>query len=224
MKGKGRSVALASAAAGLIVLMATGFVLRRALIERWYIDRLMTGDQVSRTQAANTLAEMKSVRGFEAAFLVHARSAQEKDLRGVALPGGGIAGTVEWECAMLLFSRLMGDRGEEIKSFLIRCLADEDDRIRILAASFLSSFGRAAAPAGPALHAMLSDPKKAVRISAAMALVSIGDPSGETGRVLREAREGAAGTERMRYEAALRRLEELLLISTSPAPSPAARR
>ena len=224
MKGKGRAAALASAAAGIAVLVAAAIVFRRPLVEWWYIVRLGTGDQVSRTQAANTLAEMRSVRGFEAAFLAHARSVQEKDLKGVALPGVGIAGTVEWECSWLLFGRLMGDRGEEIRSFLIRRLTDEDDRIRILAAGFLSAFGGAAAPAGRALHTMLGDPKIAVRISAALALVSIGDPSGDTGRVLREALEGAAGTERMLYETALRRLEELLLISPSPAPSPAAAR
>jgi hypothetical protein len=211
MKGKGRAAALASAAAGMIVMVAAVAVFRRPLLEQWHLHRFATGDEAAKVQAAKALGEMRSIRGFEEIFLAHARSFREQDFRGVGPPGVGIVDgkeTIEWTCSMVLFGLLMKEGQEEIKSFLIRSLTDEDDRIRMLAANFLSSFGRAVAPpAGQTLHAMLGDPKKAVRISAAMALASIGDPSGDARRALRDALQGASQSEREQLQKALDRLE-----------------
>jgi HEAT repeat protein len=227
MKGKGRSVALASAAAGLIVLVAAGFVLRRPLIEQLHLHRFAIGDDAAKVQAAKALGEMGSIRGFEEIFLAHARSFREQDFRGVGPPGVGIVDgkeTIDWTCSMVLFGLLMKEGQEEIKSFLIQSLTDEDDRIRMLAANFLSSFGRAVAlPAGQTLHAMLSDPKKAVRISAAMALASIGDPSGDARRALRDALHDASQNERGQLQEAIDRLEGRPSRAISPDYFPSAR-
>ena len=69
---RGKVVAWCSVALGAVVLAVCGFVFRDAMIERWYIHQLRSGDEGKRKAAAEKLGEMGSVRAVP--YLLHGSS------------------------------------------------------------------------------------------------------------------------------------------------------
>lgn len=65
MAGKGKRLTHLTISLGVVVLVASGFALKRPILEQWYIWKLESKDESDFESAANKLAEMKSVRALE---------------------------------------------------------------------------------------------------------------------------------------------------------------
>ena len=61
MKRKGKTIALSTAAVGVVVLVAVAFVSRDWVVQQYYIHRLQSTDDETRLRAVEALAIARSV-------------------------------------------------------------------------------------------------------------------------------------------------------------------
>jgi hypothetical protein len=78
MNCRRRSVALATAVVGVVVLVVAGFVGKGWIEERYYIQNLSSTDEAVRLRAVDALADAKSVRAVPHLIRLLSRERREK--------------------------------------------------------------------------------------------------------------------------------------------------
>lgn len=113
MKRRGKLVALATAAVGMVVLVAAGFAAKDRIREQWYIWRLERGSKEAQVAAAEMLGEMRSVRAVPLLMaalrkeaVLHFEAVASPDASGLVT----MLGDPDW---------YLGERGVRIRKALV---------------------------------------------------------------------------------------------------------
>jgi hypothetical protein len=86
-KRTGRRATIIATVLGIFVIIAFGFTARNKIIERWYIWRLRSDDEITKLNAAEKLGEMKSVASIPYLVEAIAREPKEELLVGINKSG-----------------------------------------------------------------------------------------------------------------------------------------
>ncbi len=113
MSRRGKSVALCSAAAGLVVLVGTAIAAKSWIVEEWYIRRLERGSLDEQVAAAERLAELRSVRAVPA-LLGALRTELRRRCSSLPVNSMGMVSFIGDP------DNLLGERGVRIRKALVK--------------------------------------------------------------------------------------------------------
>ena len=180
-------IVVSVAVLSMVVLVASGFALKRPILEQWYLWELDSEDEQERKLAAEKLGELHSVRAIpRLTELFRTEPIEEPHLPYSAKALAKIGKPAVPALCNLLGERhhtnrrdfiwtigAIGEKAEAAVPYLIHSLEDEDWVVRQTTAEVLGLIGPRARHAIPALVNTLRDENEYVRNFAAGALKKI---------------------------------------------------
>ncbi len=155
----------------IAVLVASGFALKPAILEQWYIWKLESEAEESRYDAVKKLAEMGAVGAVPAILKILGRPSVVKN------PSSYSTGLSPREMLFFYLFKLISVAGKRSVPYLVPALDDEGWYVARSAALLLGGIGPHARGAIPALTTALRHESESVRNAAARALQNIhGEP------------------------------------------------
>src|SRR5688572_7231965 len=113
MNGRGKSIAISTAAVSVVIMVATGFAAKDRMFEEWYLYQLNRGETDARCNAALRLTLLRSARALPAFEI----ALQDPDLNVRCYAARAI-------CAV-------GQESDRAIPYLVNLLDLEDRRIRL---------------------------------------------------------------------------------------------
>ena len=166
MNGSSKKVVVyAVAVFGIAVLVASGFALKRPILEQWYIWQLESEEEQSRYDAAVKLSKMGVVGAVPGILKTLGRASEWKYPISSGLPPREMLFFYLW--------KLTSVAGKRSVPCLVTALDDEGWYVARSAALLLGSIGSNARGAIPALTTALRHESESVRDAAADALKKI---------------------------------------------------
>jgi HEAT repeat protein len=165
MNRHGKVIAFSTAAVGVVILVAAGFVSKPWFVEQYYIHNLQSTDEGARLRAVGALVDVKSVRAVPQ--LIRLLQLEQ---------GGGVSSedkTAHWAACLNSLADISLNGSRNVEPMLIEALRDDSPVVRTYACYLLSLRKTASEKVVLSLQESLRDDDSKVSQAAAVALKKI---------------------------------------------------